>query len=353
MEEQAGGPQVQPVAVAPLAASAEASFDVYGYRFTLISSSERALTGIAQDFAYFRSETARDAERIEMEQSDPDYSGVPACDASVYTPRNVVYRDAACRYIDYGGRGLGVYDEEARVFRITSRDPHLLYEAAYLFLLSRIGSHLDSHGLHRLHAVGMAWNGRAILVLLPSGGGKSTLCRALLEWPEITLLSDDSPIIDRRGRLLAFPLHLGLEPGRENGIPAEYRRVVERMEFGPKVLISLEYFRDRIRPAADPGLVFIGRRTMAEACRIERAAFTTALRAMVAHSVIGVGLFQGLEFLLRSSPWELFGKAGLGASRLRNAVTLLQRSETFVLHMGRDPNRTAAAIVELARRRFG
>ena len=328
-------------------------FEVYGYRFAVTSSCTWALEGIAQDFAYFHSATPGDAVRIEIEEGDPDYSTVPLCDASVYTPRNVVYRSGSRRYIDYGGRGLGVYDTATGGFRITSRDRNLLYEAVYLFLLSQIGQYLDGRGLHRLHALAVSLQGRAILVLLPMGGGKSTLCSALLGWPEIRLLSDDSPLIDRQGHSLAFPLHLGLLPGQEGKIPARYRRRVERMEFGPKVLVSFDYYRDQVEEKAAPGLVLLGRRTLASEARIERAGFTTALRAMVGNCIIGVGLFQGLEFILQSSHWELISKAGVGFSRLRNSVKLLRRSETYILHLGRDTRANAAAIIELARERFG
>ena len=323
-------------------------FDVYGYRFTVTSTADGPLKGLLQDFGFFRLGEGGPAVSIELEEAEPDYSIVPPCDASIYTPRNVVYRYGGRRYIDYGGRGLGIWDRVAGRFRVVSRDLNLLYEAAYLFLLSQIGAHLDRRGIHRLHALGVELDGRAILVLLPAGGGKSTVCTALMERPEIRLLSDDSPLIDRRGRVLAFPLHLGLRRGQEHRVPARYRRVVERMEFGPKTLVSLDYYRGRVAAAAEPGLVLLGRRTTARECRLERARAGAALRAMIANCVVGMGLYHGLEFLLQSSAWELASKAGLGLSRLRNAVALLQRAETYVLHMAREVEPTAAAIVELA-----
>jgi hypothetical protein len=46
--------------------------------------------------------------------------------ASVYTPRNTVYRDGARSYVDYQGKGLGIHEPGLRSFRIVSRDPHLL-----------------------------------------------------------------------------------------------------------------------------------------------------------------------------------------------------------------------------------
>ena len=51
-----------------------------------------------------------------------------------------------------------------------------------------------------------------------------------------------------------------------------------------------------------------------------------ALRPVIANGVIGLGLFQGLEFILQSSALELFKKTGLGVSRMRNCWQLLRRS---------------------------
>ena len=328
------------------------TFDVYGYRFTIRSSSEWALDGISQDFAYFRDSSPNNALQIEMEVAEPDYDSLPCRDASVHTPRNIVYPAGTTKYIDYHGRGLGVHDTTTGSFKILSLDKNLLYESVYLFLLSQIGQFLDSRKMHRLHALGVSIEGRAILVLLPMGGGKSTLGSGLLNHPEVKLLSDDSPFIDSSGRAHAFPLHLGLLPGQEQEIPEQHRRHINRMEFGPKYLMNFNYFADRVCASAEPGLVFLGHRSLSRQCRIERAGFMAGMRAMLANCVVGLGLFHGLEFILDSGARELFSKAGLGISRLDNCLQLLRRSEVYSLYLGRDSEVNAKAIVECAHRCF-
>lgn len=325
------------------------AFDVYGFRFSVRGSSIPAIEGVSHDFAFFRAEPVGDEVTIEVLDEQPGYDDLPVCDASVYTPRNTVYRNGNKSYLDYSGRGLGVHEPDKRSFRIISRDPHLLYEASYLFLLSQIGQALDKKRLHRIHALAVSVNGRAILVLLPMGGGKSTLGAHLLRHPEIKLLSDDSPFVDQSAKVHAFPLHLGLLAGSEGEVPEEHRRFVNRMEFGPKYLVNYDYFADRVCPSADPGIVFLGSRTLSRECRIEPAGMGAGLRAMVAGSVIGLGLFHGLEFILERSPWELVAKANVGWSRLANAYRLLRRSRVCHLHLGRDPQANAAAVVEYAR----
>ena len=325
-------------------------FDVHGYRFSIESSVPEAVEGLRQDFAFFSSTAGPRETTVELIAGNPPLDDVPAVDASVYTPRNVVYRNGRFRYIDYHGRGLGIVDEQHDGLKLYSLDHGLLYEAAYLFLLSRIGQALDARGLHRIHALGVEVKGRAVLVLLPMGGGKSTLGLHLLKFPEVRLLSDDAPWICRDGRVLAFPLRIGLLPGSEESIPPEHRRVMQRMEFGPKHLVNFEYFQDRVCASAEPGLVLLGARTLRPECRIEEVGMTAALRPMVANCVIGVGLFQGLEFILQSSALELAKKSGLGVSRARNCWRLLRRSRVCRVHLGRDAEQNARTVLEYALR---
>ena len=157
----------------------------------------------------------------------------------------------------------------------------------------------------------------------------------------------------RTGSLLAFPLRLGLMPGSEADVPAEFRRTINRMEFGPKILVHHDMFRNRITPRAEPGIVFLGYRSLASGCRIEPAGLGESYRSMIANCAVGLGLFQGLEFVLRSSPWELAGKARTGWSRLSNARKLFRRSEVYRLILGRNPAENARVVTEFVRGRLG
>jgi hypothetical protein len=324
----------------------EGSFDVYGFRFSVRGSCADVVEGLQQDFAFFAATSESADIVIELFPEDPPELELPATDASVYTPRNVVYRAGNRRYVDYHGRALGIQDELTGNFKLYSRDSNLLYEAAYLYLLSQIGQALDRRRLHRIHALGVAIKNRAVLVLLPMGGGKSTLGLHLLKHPEVQILSDDSPFIGRDGRVLAYPLRLGLLPGSEDLIPQEHRRVISRMEFGPKHLVNYNYFKDRVAASAEPGVVFIGARTLSNDCRIEQVGKTEGLKACFANCIIGVGLFQGLEFVLRTSGWDLLKHTGIGFSRFRNCSRLIRHSCICRIHLGRDPQINSRTLLE-------
>jgi hypothetical protein len=323
-----------------------ARFNVYGFRFSIRSNASEPLEGLLEDFSFFRTEDPDDGVNLELCEEDAPREGLPAVDASVYTPRNVVYRSGGKRYIDYHGRALGIQDEATGDLKLFSQDANLLYEAAYLYLLSRAGEYLDQRRLHRIHALGLAVRDRALLVLLPMGGGKSTLGLHLLNYPNVQLLSDDSPFIDHDGRVHAYPLRLGLLPGSEKAIPPEHRRTIQRMEFGPKHLVNYSYFRERVRNSADPGVVMIGARTLSRECRIEEVGTMTGLRACVPNCVVGLGLFQGLEFILSASAWELTKKVSLGISRTGNCWQLLRRSRVCRVHLGSDPVLNAKTVLD-------
>jgi hypothetical protein len=328
-------------------------FEVHGaFAFTVTGTCPSAIDGLARDFWFFRREVSTPVPapvfQLELLLEEPRYDAFPDGDAAIYTPRNVVYHIGGRRIIDFGGRGVAELDSRAHRFRMRSLDPDLLYEAAYLFLLSRIGEACDARGMSRLHAVAFAVHGRAVLAVLPMGGGKSTLGAALLEHPEMELLSDDSPFIDRRGRALAFPLHIGLLAEPHQSVPRAHVRLIQRMEFGPKYLIDPEWFSGRIVAAAAPGVLIIGRRTLAAEPRVEPATYTQTMRALVPAMILGVGLFQGLEYLLQSRLFDLAGKAGVVLGRLRNAHALVRASRCYVLHLGRDSARNAELVVSLA-----
>ena len=326
--------------------------DVYGYRVEMRGSPPEAVENLAADFEHFRCPPGKAATLVELVEQSPPYDAVPPLRASVYTPRNVSFREGARTYVDYSGRGLAVHDRSAGSLQIYSLDADLLYEAAYLFLLSQIAEFLDARRLHRVHALGIGVSGRAALVLLPMGGGKSTLGAELLKYPEVKLLSDDSPWVDHEGRVYAFPLRLGLLPGDEGSIPESELRRINRMEFGPKVLVSYRYFAERVCPRAQPGALFLGSRSLARHCEIQPASRTAALRGLITNCVVGLGLFHGLEFLLHRSPAELAAKAGVACSRLRASLRLVRRSKCFHLTLGRDTQENGRALVEFLRRVF-
>jgi hypothetical protein len=332
-----------------LPSSGHAHFDIYGYRVRVECANASVLGGLADDFAFFQSTSANANMVVTLTEAEPDYSLWAKAQPRVYTPRNVAYRQNGKTIIDYSGRALGVYDVDAGRFHLSSLHPDLLYEAAFLFLLSRIGEELDAIGLHRIHALGVTAGGPAGLVLLPMGGGKSTLGAALLQHQETRLLSDDSPLIDRHGGVLAFPLRIGLLPGSEGSIPPDQLRQIQRMEFGPKLVVNYKYFSGRVCGSAKAGIIFIGERGLDSDCTLRPATRLAAWKALLANCVVGLGLFQGMEFLFGRSAKEMASGIPILFSRLRACRRLLRGSKVYHLRLGRDFERNASVVIEALR----
>jgi hypothetical protein len=324
--------------------------DIYGYRALVTSNSSLVLSGIREDFAYFLRDAAAEnssaAVKIELLDADPPYGELPDVQATVFTPRNVSYRHGDLTFIDYSGRALAIHNRKSGDFQVFSRDPDLLFEAAYLFVLSQSGEFFDAHGLHRVHALGVSIENRAALVLLPMGGGKSTLGASLCRLPGIQLLSDDSPLIDHKANVWAFPLRLGLLPGSEGTIPPDKIRTIRRMEFGPKLLVNYSYFAGQVTARAEPCLLFLGSRSLRNTCTIKPASKLSAIAAMLSNCVVGLGLFQGMEFVFQRGWLEVFRKTIAASSRLRASLRLIARSDVYHLILGREAERNAAAVFE-------
>jgi hypothetical protein len=264
------------------------------------------------------------------------------------TPRNVVYQTNERTVIDYFGRALSIYDRRRNSMLVQGEDLHLVHEASYHFLLSRIGEHLDAIGLPRLHALGLSGSGGAVAVLLPGGGGKSTLALRALRDDRARLLSDDSPLIDRRGQLHPFPLRVAVNPEQADELPPGNVRQMERMELHPKLLLDLNAYRDRIESAHLPlRHIVIGERSLGREARLERVSRTTAIGPLLREAVIGVGLYQGMEFVLQHGAIDVARQIRPALVRGACCAAGLARAKVWRLTVGRDHERNWTALLPL------
>jgi len=319
---------------------------IHGVTVEVTSSWPELLREVARDFSFFADPLGPAEYHLDLVVGDPPWSELPEVPAAFFTPRNVCFKHGGLSYIDYFGRALMIFDRRAGRAVVHGHDHDLLHEIAFLFILSTVGQALDRRGLHRVHALGVRRNGEAILVLLPSGGGKSTTALTLLRQPGFELLGEDTPIIDRRGRVLPFPLRLGVRPGAAHGVDPKYLRTVKRMEFDPKTLIDVEAFADRLGETAPAGLLLVGQRNLGRVSRIERMPRRQAFHALVKYMVVGLGVYQGLEFLLERGAFELVGKLGTVSSRMRNALALIRRADCRRFVMGRDLDLNLETLLE-------
>lgn len=323
---------------------------VYGLGVSATGAWPEVLRALELDFAWFRTPSLNGGPvaTVVVEQREPDWERYAAAEPAFVTPRNVVLQDAGRTVIDYFGRALSVYEPAEQRTTIQGTDATLVHEAAYHFVVSRIGEHLDRAGLVRLHALGLVGRQGGVAVMLPSGGGKSTLGLRALREPGVRMLSDDSPLLDRRGRMHPFPLRIGVNATDAARLPEGHVRRIDRMEFHPKLALELSAFRDRIEDEPQPlRHLVIGHRTLAGTARLEPLGRMAAVAPLIRESVVGVGLYQGMEFVLQRGARDVLVQAGPGFVRSRGCAAALARAKVWRLTTGRDHDANWAALAQL------
>jgi len=321
-------------------------FDFHGVRVAVHSGDGEPGGSLARDFSYFHRPQLSGAPHITIRcrAEEPPWADLPPARAVMIQPTCAVYDARGFRWVDYQSRALSRMDYRRESAEIWCRDDGLMHEIAYLLLLSRVGELHDRRGIHRIHALGLAVNGRGVICVLPSGGGKTTLGLLAMQRPGVRLLSDDTPLVDRRGDLLPFPTRIGLCSEPPSDIPRAFVRRFRRREHGAKWLVDIEAFGDRLATPCAPAAVVIGERSLGGAARLEAIPRRQAMGSLMRHAVAGLGLPQLVEYFLRMDVLDPFRKAPLVASRTAACAALLRRSQAYRLTLGRDADESAALL---------
>jgi hypothetical protein len=316
------------------------NLDFHGTPVRLTAESAGALDELRRDFAAFGAGDDR-APRVSLElcaRACP-----PPAGASSWS-----WRDFGVKLVP-GGRliryddGCWVrYDDRAREGVIHAENPERLRELAYLAVLSRAGEELDRRGLHRVHALGVSAPSGAGLVLLPSGGGKSSLALELLRRRSLALLSDECPLVAADGIVRPFLLRLALRAGADvSGLPAGSLRPFRRRGCEEKQLLDPAALG--AAPAAPAPLrwLLLGSPSTGEP-RLEPLTRAGALAALASALVVGVGLPQMAEYMARAD----FALAAIAASRLRAAFALAAGARLARFHLGSLGPAASAGFLE-------
>ncbi|MGZ3692896.1 MAG: hypothetical protein ACXWQO_01515 [Bdellovibrionota bacterium] len=314
---------------------------------------------IASDFDFYTGRPLSGKERyhirLDILESDSVKSTLPPVAAERVFSDCVMYRAENKLFYEYSGGAVLEVErgKKSSIGKLTSLNQALTLELAYLYLQSEIGRFLDEQGLHRVHALGIGLpSGKAALVLLPSGGGKSTLALELLQREGCVLLSDDSPLVDRLGRVYPYLLRLSFRPGAK--LPESWQEKTtqfERRKHGPKTLVSPTSLAPRSLPRPEdsysPGFLVIASRhgSRAEPQLSQKPKWKGAF-PLLRDLVVGIGVPQVAELLLTKGILSLPGLAPTGVSRLAAAAAFLARAQTLELELSRDPALNAKFLLE-------
>ena len=257
--------------------------------------------------------------RSSSQRRPPELDRFEGAVASFVTPRNVVYhvggRDGR-RLLRPRPVGARPRDRAGSSCRARSRISCTRRRTS----TSSPGSASTSSraGLPRLHAVGMSGPAGAVAVLMPSGGGKSTLALRALRGRRREADLRRQPADRPPGPPAPVPAARGREPGGR-GIGAAGGRAPDRADGVPP---QARDRRARVRrPDRDASRGRCATSCSAAArcrsCRRSSAPRGAAPSARCcAEAVVGVGLYQGMEFVLQRGARDVLGKVRpAGAAR--------------------------------------
>ena len=325
------------------------TFSFHGIAIKLSGDSPGLIEEIERDFSYFKIPVNKAEITINTYGIPPPYDTLPAMQASYTSPRNTCYYHKGLKYIDYSGKGLVVFDAKDSTCHIYSNDAELLHEICYMCILSLVNEKLERCHIHRVHALGLAVDNKAVLILLDMGGGKSTLAIRLLSFlKSVKLISEDSPLINSQGQILPFPIRIGLhQQDVPPQIPKDLQRYFKRSEFSSKILIDIEYWKDQICfDICQPRIIIVGKRVIGKEPEIKQSSYYIAFREFIKNSVIGVGLYQGIEYIFQKGLIEVFKKIPAGISRLNNSLKVINNSEIFEFYLSADKEKNNEILVE-------
>lgn len=299
---------------------------------------EELLAQLLRPFKYFIEDSGLPAAEIFIVQTEPPYDSFPALRASFSTPRNIVFKGSGIKIIDYFGKGVVVEENGGRKFTIYGRDPNFLQEALYLLVMSVFGRYCDSNGILRIHALAFSFGNTAVILSANTGGGKSTMAFAFLDNDNFKLISDDEALVNKAGRVLPFPLGIGtLDEDKISSLPCRYVYETDRMEYGKKFFADAELWGDKLeRRELDNKIYFVAQRLMNGDPRIEKISGFRALVSLIGSAVIGLGLYQGIEFVFNNKPQDIISLTPVFIRRMIAAVKLSSRSESYKIYLSRD-----------------
>ena len=303
--------------------------DFHGVAFRLDVSNAEVEEALRGDFKYFEASdrSLRPMLHLEVLVGSP---APPVGRKILRRGEYEAYDDGPIRHIDFRGDASARWDYKRKVGIIIARTVPLARELAHLAVLSRAGEELDRRGLHRVHALGVAQGRRGALILMGSGGGKSVLAMEALRSTGLGIISDDSPVVTGGGQMLAFPLRVGLR-GKEfaQGVPSEMLSEFPRRGRPTKTMVALEFFSSRIPASVEISALLLGRRGVAGPPVIRRASRIRALLALADAMVVGRGVAQMSEYVLRAERSHLMLWADIGISRLRAAVETVLKAPAY------------------------
>lgn len=315
----------------------------------LISTDEDELIKKLESEFHFFSSMNNSYPQFEIRLIKDKSPKIPELIASKILPHALVYHHNGARYIDYHGKAL--IHQVGKVYSIYCEDFDFLFELSFLTIHSLLGDLLGEIGHYRIHALAGTYRSRDFILMLPSGGGKSTMLAQLLEDPEFRVISDDSPIIDRWGEIHPFPTKISLSSKPKEGILSQYPWMSFTRALHPhKYVLSFTHLSERINklPQDERPLLILGKRSSFLCPQLMKMSPAQTILALGENMIIGVGLPQVIEiFLSFKYVSDIYKMTKASLARSRAAFHLYRRSEHYQLTLSIDIKANCQMIKDL------
>ncbi len=316
----------------------EAKFNFYGVEVTVECPSEDLYLRLCKDFSYFKIDRPSECVKKIKIRGFLNLNINPPFPLLVirFSNRNVnIYEKNNVRVCDYRGDGLSIINFKLNTASIYASEINRLHERIYLFILSRVGKELDLLGLHRLHGMAVTRNEKLYLGMMPMNGGKTTLLSYLLNEGSYALLSDDSPLIDRKGKVYPFPIRIGFEKGGKKPQLFEQAKSyeLERKEYGKKTLYSLNDLNLKVGGDYKEVFLFRGFRGF-KSPRLKLKSKMSMIFFIFEQGVIGIGLPILIEYFWEFGFIDFFRKTKIFFSRMLGLGRFLLRAKVYKFEMG-------------------
>ncbi|MCO4754343.1 MAG: hypothetical protein KC478_07660 [Bacteriovoracaceae bacterium] len=329
----------------------ELRLNFYDFVVKVQTSCDEVLDLLKKDFSFFV-ETRHVAHNLSIDATiiDSIEDKVPSGLISIkQNARAITYQDGKLRYNYFYGKAVSIIDYTTNTIEVFAVDRAILHEILYLAILSRETKLHDTQGIHKLHAFGVSKGETALLGMMNMKGGKTTLFSYFLDEPGYDLISDDTPLINTFGDVLAFPIRIGFEL---NSYTQEKLKTYknksyrfEREEYGPKDLIDIQEFSNRVSSKKKRVVLFQGvRRHGAGHAQVVKITRYKMARYLLKNMVVGVGLPMVLEYYLEASFKDKIRNAKILLKRGFAAACLLTKSHCFEIHMGNEPEKNFLAV---------
>lgn len=278
----------------------EIKLGIYGV-IVLINSDKKIIDLIKNDYnAYLTKEANNPDLTFNLYLKKPHYNKIPELKAKKYHQDYIVYDSKNIRIIDYFGKALVIYEIKEKTLDIYCKNKDKLYSIFTLAFESLLGEELDKKGFHRIHALNLEKQGKAIILLLPPGAGKTTLASKFKD-NKIKILSEDLALYKNKK---IYGLHSKHK---------KYHNLAEK---------------------ANPYILILGKRVSSEKSKIRKISKSKLILPLFKSMVLGLELQQSLAYFLLRNYKEAFSKTNIGFSRFKALFSLLLKTKTYEFEMG-------------------